>query len=742
MRAYNNPLISLISLIIIALSLNLAHAQDPEAWEEQDTTLVGRISHLEGQLSRYNPDTDDWEITTKEAPFGLDDLLYAEADVKAEFIMPNNTWIRIGGDTRLQLVSLKSETTELDIAFGKARLYNKSAKAQINATTPFGHINAPPGATVDLSVTENGVEIIAVKKNVYFIHNTSSARHEIRSNSSAIFADINEVTTAPGEVEYSWKKFNQEMDALWATRMRDKGASAAHLPPELRTEAYPLDRHGVWERVYYEGNHYRFWRPVQVSATWAPFTSGAWTVWHGDHVWIPHEPFGYVTHHYGNWIFTAGFWYWAPPITRVMIHSHVSHLRIGFGWYPGRVAWIHHGAHVGWIPLAPREPYYSHRHWGRRSIVVTSGTRYHHRSHRYRHHKHAVVIHRSHLYRSGNYNRARIKSLSHDTIRHKFRTTPVLKTAVIKDHGSMRKAKNRYKPAHRAHLSNRSVKSLNANQRGRLSKDTPRQRRQSPHEKVKVGSQRKKIQPGRTTVDKKQRFSGKSNPNAFRSDTKNQQKRSTTSNEYRGRSDGHPSRATRKTSVHRNRENIKREVEIAPGKTNRKKPHSGRTDVDKKKAPKTKPEPLRTNRTKEKRSVKKETAKSPHRDKMRSNARKYRDNRNKSKIERTNRNTRSQNKPTKGQFAPANSNKQRHGYQRSVHGNPKPTRAGKAASYNRQPASRDDRFVRRVERRNQPAQRQNLQQPNHQSQSSRKKGFSSPRHRQSTSGQSRNRNRN
>lgn len=653
MRTSNKSLISLISLIIIALSLNLAHAQDPGQWEEQDTTLVGRISHLEGRLSRYNPDTDDWERTAKEAPFGLDDLLYAEADVKAEFIMPNNTWIRIGGDTRLQLVSLNPDSTDLDIAFGVARLYNKSDTARMNATTPFGHITVPPGATVDLSVTEKGVEIIAIKKKVFFIHNTSSARHVIRSNSSAIFADMDEVTAAPGKVEYSWKTFNQEMDALWANRMRAKGDSADHLPPELRTEAYPLDRHGVWERVYYEGNHYRFWRPIQVHAGWAPFTSGAWTVWHGDHVWVPHEPFGYVTHHYGNWIFTSGLWYWAPPITRVMIHSHVSHLRIGFGWYPGRVAWIHHGAHLGWIPLAPREPYYTHRHWGRRSIVVTSGTRYRHRSHRYRHHKHAVVIHRSHLYRSGGYNHARVKSISHNTIRHKFRTTPVLKRAVIKDHGSMRKAKHRYRPPHRAHQSNRSIRSQNADQRGRPSKATPRQRRQRQNEKVKVGSQRKNIQSGHTTNNRKQRYSGKSNPNALRN----------------------------------------------------------------------------------------ETAKSPYRDKKRSNAPKYRSKQQHQKIERTQRKRNSQNIPRKGQFAPANPNKQRPGYQRNVHSNPKTTRAAKAPSYRRQPSSRDDRSVRRVERRSQPAQRQ-IRQPTNRSQSGRNNSLSGPRHRQSASGGSRHRYRN
>jgi hypothetical protein len=495
------------------MSLNLVRAQGAEEWEEQNATLVGRISYLEGQLARYNPDTDDWEATTKEAPFGLDDLLYAEADVKAEFIMPNNTWIRIGGDTRIQLVGLEPDGTKLDIAFGRARLYNKSAKAQIKATTPFGHITAPPGSIVDLTINENSVEIIAIKKKVFFIHNTSPAKHEIRSSSSAMLADIDEVTATQGEIEYAWKKWNQDRDTHWASRLRSKGASIAHLPTELHTETYPLDQHGVWEKVYYDGAHYRFWRPIHVRAGWAPFTTGVWSVWHGDHVWIPHEPFGYVTHHYGNWIFTAGFWYWAPPVTRVMIHAHVPRLKIGLCWYPGRVAWIHHGAHLGWIPLAPREIYYSHHRWGRRSIVVTSGTRYRHRPNRYRHHKHAVVIHRSHLYRSGNYKRSRIRSIHHNTIRDNYKTTPVLNATVIKDHGSQRKAKNRFIPAHQTKLSKHPPRFYRGKQQGRLSSAPPRQRGQSQRIKSKIGNQRNNYKPENNADNRKQRLSGKSNHN-------------------------------------------------------------------------------------------------------------------------------------------------------------------------------------------------------------------------------------
>jgi hypothetical protein len=422
MKYFINPLVLLYFIITLPHGIHPAAARELNDWEEPDAVLVGRISHVEGHLSRFDPETERWVSTTREAPFGTDDLLRTDPDARAEIILPNNTWARIDGDTQIELSALAPRITEVDLTLGIGRFYNKSTVAEISATTPFGRITAPPGAAFDLYVSEVGVDIVAVQNSVFFSHNASSRRHEVRSDSSALFADMQEITAVASAGDPEWGAWNKSMDGLWTERMASRGESATYLPPELHTEAHALDKHGHWERVYYQGRYYRFWRPVHVSVSWSPFAWGAWVVWHGDHVWIPHEPFGYVTHHYGNWIFTAGHWYWTPPVTSVMVRARLPLLHIGFGWYPGRVSWIHSGAHVGWIPLAPHEPYYTHRHWGRRSIAAARWKGRIHRRHVYKHHHHAVVVHRSHLYRTNDYRRARVRGISHHTIRNKFRS--------------------------------------------------------------------------------------------------------------------------------------------------------------------------------------------------------------------------------------------------------------------------------------------------------------------------------
>ncbi|MBW2174772.1 MAG: hypothetical protein JRF64_09085, partial [Deltaproteobacteria bacterium] len=86
--------------------------------DEEGTVLVGRISHVEGQLLRYVPDEKEWVDTVKDAPFYTDDLLHSDENGRAEFIMPNNTWVRIDGDTQIQLNVLKDDVTEIDVASG------------------------------------------------------------------------------------------------------------------------------------------------------------------------------------------------------------------------------------------------------------------------------------------------------------------------------------------------------------------------------------------------------------------------------------------------------------------------------------------------------------------------------------------------------------------------------------------------------------------------------------------------
>jgi len=405
---------------------NCAYALEQE--NDESGSLVGRISHIEGQLLRYVPDEDDWVLTEEDTPFGTYDNLFSSEDAKVEIIMPNNTLLRIGGDTQVQLIMLTADATEIDFSSGTARLYNRGSSTEVRATTPFGDVAIPPGAVCDVYVHEDQAEVAAIKGSVAFTKTGSTVRHELIAGSSSLIVTAEQIVASAHSAPAEWDSWNVDRDVQWTQRMQARGDSTKYLPESLQDHAWELDQNGRWERVQYDGAYRYFWRPAYVGAGWTPFSSGRWIVWHGEHTWVPCEPFGYVTHHYGNWVYAGSGWYWAPPVSHVMVSTGLPLLHIGFNWYPGRVAWVSSGFSIGWFPLAPYEFYYSSRYWGPWSRV-----RHHHHYYdcrRHRHYRHARFVDHRRFYGSRNYRHAGLRKGRHG---EKFRGSSFIPPKIRRD---------------------------------------------------------------------------------------------------------------------------------------------------------------------------------------------------------------------------------------------------------------------------------------------------------------------
>jgi hypothetical protein len=416
---------------VILVAVCLASFLAPPAVAQQEQVLVGRISNIEGQLLRYVPESKDWVAVVKDAPFGLNDALYSDSSTKAEFIMPNGLWVRIAGSTQIQLIALKPEASEIDVASGVARFYNKNSNGMLKVTTPFGYVLAEPGSTVDVYVGDQSVEAIALDGQVDYFQQSSNARYEAVPGGPSVLADATQVASGEGQVDTAWDDWNAARDSIWTKRVAGRGEAVKYLPPQLQDDAYDLEESGTWERVNYEGEYHEFWRPTAVAASWQPFTVGRWTDYYGDQVWVPDESFGYVTHHYGNWVIVNGRWYWAPPAPVVQVAAGPV---IGFGWYPGRVAWISTDADVGWVPLAPTEVYYSNHHWGPSAVVVTTIPAATIAIGSLAFASAAIVVPQTSFYSVSNYSSVRVTNINHTTIVNNFHTAPVVNNTVIKNY--------------------------------------------------------------------------------------------------------------------------------------------------------------------------------------------------------------------------------------------------------------------------------------------------------------------
>lgn len=370
------------------------------AWplDDREGVLVGRIAFIEGDVLRYVPEEKDWTLTVVDAPFGLEDTLYAGDNARAEIIMPNGVLMRIGEQTQVQVIDLLADAATLDVASGQARFSNNSESGMIKTTTPFGSVVASAGSAFDLYVGDESLEVIAVRGEIEFIHDASGQRYPIMEGGNSLIADQQTVTSGNGTVDGDWHDWNSQRESLWAQRRQTPGTSLALLPAPIREEGYVLEENGRWERVYYDGAYRDMWRPTRITSGWQPFTVGRWVNYYGDNCWMPNEPFGYLTHHYGSWIYVDAFrsWYWLPPVTRRHVASPA--LRLGFGWYPGRVGWFSRGSEIGWVPLAPNEDYYGSRSWGHRTKVIRHSVPLINLA-RFRYLGHACLVDRDRLYR-------------------------------------------------------------------------------------------------------------------------------------------------------------------------------------------------------------------------------------------------------------------------------------------------------------------------------------------------------
>ena len=411
----------------------LAWPLEPRAAAQQEPTLVGRIAHIEGEILRYVPETKDWVIAGKDAPFGLEDALYSDASAKAEFVFPNRLLARIGASTQIQLIVLKGDASEMDVASGVARFYNRNPEGMLKVTTPFGYVLAEPGSIFDLYAGDQSVEVLALSGRVDYFEQGSNAKYEVTPGGASILADATQVANGEGKLDAQWDDWNASRDAILAKRTQVKGESVRRLPPQLEDDAYDLDESGRWERVMYEGEYREVWRPTVVQESWGPFTVGRWTDYYGDQVWVPDEPFGYVTMHYGNWILVENRWYWAPPIPAVQVAAAGPF--ISFGWYPGRVAWISSGPNAGWVPLAPTEIYYSHHLWGPAAVVVAPGAPVISIAiGRLAFVSAAVIVPQTSFYSVTNYSSVRVTNINQTTIINNYHTAPVVNNTVINNY--------------------------------------------------------------------------------------------------------------------------------------------------------------------------------------------------------------------------------------------------------------------------------------------------------------------
>ena len=395
--------------------------------------IIGRVAHMEGKIYRYMAGDQSWVETFVDSPAGTQDILATGDNSRAEITFPNNVLVRLDANAEIEILNLEEDLGVFIQPRGLARFYNLSATAILTVETVRGTAKLGPGSALDVQVDGNVVVVSSVQgATTFHTLENGQEKQEVISGSTSLKFREDAIIAAAGSLDGDWDRWCGNRENV---RYQNLRVSSEYLPASMQEDAYVLEPNGNWRRVYYQGYNYWAWQPRHVAAGWAPYTTGYWYDWQGEPVWIDQNPWGWVTHHHGHWIEINGAWMWTPYVHVANVPGvAVAGFNITFGkayrpyWHPGRVRWISHSSHIGWLPLAPWETYYGHRRWDPRSVVVHGGVDFsiniNLAQHKYV--DHAVIIPKRYLHQRGpvvinNYNTVKIKNSNRTIISNNYR---------------------------------------------------------------------------------------------------------------------------------------------------------------------------------------------------------------------------------------------------------------------------------------------------------------------------------
>jgi hypothetical protein len=343
----------------VALIIPLSLAATAASAQSDPPGRVGRLSYMEGTVSFYSRDVNQWTPATLNYPVVAGASFWTEPGARAE-IEVGAAEFRLDQTTLLDIVALDDDATRLELDQGVLNLHLHAVpQGGVEVATPLGvvdlvaagsyHIDAGHG---DPTTPPDRVEVTVLEGRA----EVSGPRHriEVFEGERAILAgDPLTITLAEG----SAAPFDDW--ALQRERREQALATAQYVSPEA-TGYQDLDDYGRWDTSPSYGP---IWYPTAVPDDWAPYRYGHWAwVPPWGWTWIDDAPWGFAPFHYGRWVEAEGRWGWCPG--EVVRHPVYAPALVAFIGGTGWSVNIANGGTlpaVGWVPLAPHEvfhPYY------------------------------------------------------------------------------------------------------------------------------------------------------------------------------------------------------------------------------------------------------------------------------------------------------------------------------------------------------------------------------------------------
>jgi hypothetical protein len=369
-------LVMMLAMALIAVASARVEAQS------YDASNVARMSQVVDEAYVLGKDDLDWSYVEPNLTLEKGDLLRTNESGMAEIHFDSTLVLRIGEDSRAAIVEMGDEKV---IGVENGRVYLRATKGpdtgqDFFVTFPSGQLFTVGPTLARIDVHETGAaELRVVRGEIGLVTKPDGAR-SIPAGGS--------VSLDPEGKSIQGAVLVGKDDAFdYWSEQRDIALSTATRPEQIPkgvVGAEDMDEFGDW--VYSDTYKTEVWKPYVVEE-WRPYSNGRWT--HSSSsgwTWVPVEPWGYTTHHYGSWNYDAHYgWIWVPGAT----------------WHPARVSWVEYESYVGWVPVGhygypvvTTYPYYvstsyvHHPDLFTFTFVLSDHFYYHHNHHGHHRHGH------------------------------------------------------------------------------------------------------------------------------------------------------------------------------------------------------------------------------------------------------------------------------------------------------------------------------------------------------------------
>ncbi|HEY0403793.1 MAG TPA: DUF6600 domain-containing protein [Blastococcus sp.] len=333
-------------------------------------TGVARISLVRGEVAVRRGDSASATAAVVNAPLLGADYVTTGSGARAEIELDAVSAVRLAAGVQLRFARIDAGDRELQLAEGTigVRLLRDGARVQID--TPSVAIRPRGAGSYRIAVDAGGRTAVTVRSGVADVVTPSGTQPLVAGATLYARGSASNPALERGEAVAldDFDAFNDERDARALRALAD-----ANAPPGVAGVA-DLVAYGAWAN---DATYGSVWFPTAVAPGWAPYRNGRWAWEEGfGWTWIGAEPWGWAPYHYGRWFHQPRRgWCWVPA-------------RAVVPWSPALVSFLTFGGGpglgfdtIGWVPLAPFEPFLPWWNGGGTTLVTIDEFSYPHHRH-------------------------------------------------------------------------------------------------------------------------------------------------------------------------------------------------------------------------------------------------------------------------------------------------------------------------------------------------------------------------